>query len=144
MGAFIDNIRVTNSQELQPLSRITLQANQTDFKISSLPNDEYWLQIKAKISDRWFGYGKKKVIQSYKGIKPELEINELSIGAGKLLEINVTSKGIKKLILQSSIDGGKIWNNEQKTEPKPSKKQEVIFQIKQRSSSMIYRVIAPN
>jgi len=105
---------------------------------------EYWLQIKAKVSDRWFGYGKKKVIQSYKGIKPELEINELSIGAGKLLEINVTSKGIKKLILQSSIDGGKIWNNEQTTEPKPSKKQEVIFQIKQRSSSMIYRVIAPN
>ncbi len=144
MGAFIDNIRVTNSRELQPLSSITLQADQTDFEISSLPNDEYWLQIKAKVSDRWFGYGKKKVIQNYKGIKPRLEINEFSRVDEKLLGINVTSKGIKKLILQSSIDGGKAWDNEQIIAPDSLKEQEILFQIKQRSSSMIYRVIAPN
>jgi len=144
MGAFIDNIRVTNSEELQPLSSIILQPGQTDFEISRLPNDEYWLQIKAKISDRWFGYGKKKIIQNYKGIKPELKINDINRVAEELFEINATSKGIKKLILQSSIDGGKKWNNEQMIRPDSTKKEEVLFQIKQISSSMIYRVIAPN
>ena len=102
------------------------------------------IQIKAKISDRWFGYGKRKIVENYKGIRPKLRIDKINKIAEELLEIHVKSKGIEKLILQSSIDGGKIWNNEQTTEPKPSKKQEVIFQIKQRFSSMIYRVIAPN
>ena len=33
MGAFIDNVRVTNSQELQRLSSITLGADQTTFEL---------------------------------------------------------------------------------------------------------------
>ncbi|MDG1854210.1 MAG: CAP domain-containing protein [Verrucomicrobiales bacterium] len=144
MGAFIDNVRVTNSRELQPLSSITLESGQTAFEIDSLPNDEYWLQIKAKVSDRWFGYGKKKIIQIYKGIKPELKINHLNRVAAELFEIDITSKGIKKLMLQSSIDGGKIWNNEQMITPESTKEEELLLKIKQRSSSMIYRVIAPN
>ncbi|MEO2185397.1 MAG: CAP domain-containing protein [bacterium] len=144
MGAFIDNIQVTNSSELQPISSITLEADQTSFGISTLPADEYWLQIKAQISDRWFGYGKKKKIQHFKGIEPELKITKFSAIPDRTLKMNVTSKGIKKIILQSSIDGGKVWNNEQTIEPTPSKTQEVLFQIKQSSPVMIYRVIAPN
>ena len=144
MGAFIDNVRVTNSQELQRLSSMTLGADQTTFEIDPLPNDEYWLQIKAKISDRWFGYGKRKIIENYKGIRPELRIDKINKVAEELLEIHVKSKGIKKLILQSSIDGGKIWNNEQIVRPKSTKEEKLLFQIKQRSSSMIYRAIGSN
>ena len=144
MGAFIDNIRVTNSRELQKLSSITLRAEQTNFRLGSLPTNEYWLQIKALVSDRWFGYGEKKIIKNFKSIEPELEMNDFRVIPDKSLEIDVTSKGIRKLILQSSNDGGKVWNNEETIELTPSKKQKVLFSIKKSSSSMIYRVLAPN
>ena len=102
------------------------------------------LQIKAKISDRWFGYGKRKIVENYKGIRPKLRIDKINKIAEELLEIHVKSKGIEKLILQSYIDGGKIWNNEQMVRPKSTKEEELLFQIKQRSSSMIYRAIGSN
>jgi len=109
-----------------------------------LPTDEYWLQIKALVSDRWFGYGEKKIIKNFKSIAPELEMNNFRVMSDKSLEIDVTSKGIRKLILQSSNDGGKVWNNEETIELTPSKKQKVLFSIKKSSSSMIYRVLAPD
>ena len=89
-------------------------------------------------------HGKRKIIENYKGIRPELRIDKINKVAEELLEIHVKSKGIKKLILQSSINGGKIWNNEQMVRPKSTKEEELLFQIKQISSSIIYRVIGSN
>jgi len=109
-----------------------------------LKKNTLYVDLSSSVLREELSYGKKKIIQIYKGIKPELKINHLNRVAAELFEIDITSKGIKKLMLQSSIDGGKIWNNEQMITPESTKEEELLLKIKQRSSSMIYRVIAPN
>ena len=109
MGAFIDNISISDCEEIIPLVSKTIQPGNNILNISDLNHGVYSLSIKAKISNRWFDLTSSKYIQKIKGLEPEIVIDRFEMDQTNNIEIDVISKGLEILTLQSSEDGGMSW-----------------------------------
>ena len=110
MGAFIDNISISDCEEIIPLVSKIIQPGNNILNISDLNHGVYSLSIKAKISNRWFDLTSSKYIQKIKGLEPEIVIDRFEMDQTNNIEIDVISKGLEILTLQSSEDGGMSWN----------------------------------
>jgi len=109
MGAFVDNISISDCEEIIPLVSKTIQPGNNILNISDLNHGIYSLSIKAKISNRWFDHTSSKFIQKIKGLEPEIVIDRFELDQADNIEMDVTSKGLDNLTLQSSEDGGISW-----------------------------------
>ena len=142
MGAFIDNISISDCEEIIPLVSKTIKPGNNILNISDLNHGIYSLSIKAKISNRWFDLTSSKYIQKIKGLEPEIVIDRFEMDQADNIEIDVISKGLEILTLQSSEDGGLSWKalnirnvqNDQRT------RHQFRFQTDNLKSN-IYRVI---
>ena len=117
-SSFLPENVLTSSKNLEnkkflltsfPLVSKTIQPGNNILNISDLNHGIYSLSIKAKISNRWFDHTSSKFIQKIKGLEPEIVIDRFELDQTDNIEIDVTSKGLDNLTLQSSEDGGISW-----------------------------------
>ena len=78
MGAFIDNIQLTDCYELIPLESQTIDPGNDAFELTDINNGMYWLKMKAKISNQWFNFSLNKSTLKAEGLKPEIIITQFN------------------------------------------------------------------
>ena len=141
MGAFIDNIQLTDCYELIPLESQTIDPVNDAFELTDINNGMYWLKMRAKISNQWFNFSLSKSTLKAEGLKPEIIITQFN-KTDNAYRIDFTSKGLKHLYLQTSEDGGINWepfmNKDLLTEDKKTYRFEFV---EPNQRSIIYRVI---
>ena len=111
MGAFIDEISISECEELIPLDSRLISTNTNTFSLSNVNYGIYSLRVRAEISDKWFDLSSSKLISKVEGLKPEIEINDFKLTKSKHIEMDVTSKGMKHLFVQRSQDRGITWES---------------------------------
>ena len=141
MGAFIDNIQLTDCYELIPLESETIDPDNDTFELTDINNGMYWLKMKAKISNQWFDFSLSRSILKAEGLRPEIIITQFN-KTDNSFGIDFTSKGLKHLYLQISEDGGINWepfmNKDLLTEDKKTYRFEFV---EPNQRSIIYRLI---
>ena len=141
MGAFIDEIQVTDCVELIPLQSLPININQKSFELNEIEPGEYWIQLRALISNNWFNYSYSKTIKRLTGSEPEVTIEKIKLSPDQIIKIEVTSKGIEELILDYSNDGGKTWNSFKSKNLSILQKQDITFEFpKSDSVNKLFRV----
>ena len=111
MGAFIDEISISECEELIPLDSRLISTNTNTFSLSNVNYGIYSLRVRAEISDKWFDLSSSKLTSKVEGLKPEIEINDFKLTKSKHIEMDVTSKGMKHLFVQRSQDRGITWES---------------------------------
>jgi hypothetical protein len=141
MGAFIDEIQVTDCVELIPLQSLPIKIDQKSFELNEIEPGEYWIQLRALISNNWFNYSYSKTIKRLTGSEPEVTIEKIKLSPDQIIKIEVTSKGIEELILDYSNDGGKTWNSFKSKNLSILQKQDITFEFpKSDSVKKLFRV----
>ena len=65
-----------------------------DFELNEIEPGEYWIQLRALISNNWFNYSYSKTIKRLTGSEPEVTIEKIKLSPDQIIKIEVTSKGI--------------------------------------------------
>ena len=106
IGAFVDQVQVSNSSELLGESVIEIDAAATSIAFNPDSEGEYWLQLRPKVADQWFGYGSEKIVTAVQGTPPSMQLVDTGIDGSGQFFIEVESSGYGTFTVLSSTNGG--------------------------------------
>ncbi len=142
LGAFIDNVQVSDSLELQGESFQQVGAGASSVAFHPASTGEYYLQLRAQVGGKWFGFGPETVVTAVVGTPPSMRLTATGIDGGGGFFIEVEAQGYSAFTVHASEDGGAQWAADDRFVPSQPSAGTHRFTAPFDGQNRIFRVIA--